>query len=173
MYAIGGGDAEMKASHVKTLLAGMAGGVAMNLMMLLTFRFIGFGAHGEGILLDPEIQSRKLIVVWTVLEPLPLVVYNPLPILLGITGFGIIHAYLYRWVSPAWPAGTLRRGFHFAVLVFLMTFAFWEFFTPYNQFGEPLLLIGLELLFWAFIALADGFAIATIMERGRIRPGNP
>ena len=33
----------MKTSHVKTILAGISGGFAMNLMMLLTFRFIGFG----------------------------------------------------------------------------------------------------------------------------------
>ena len=155
----------MSPSHGRTLQAGIAGGIAMNLMMLLTFRLIGFGAHGEGILLNPALQSRKLIVVWTVLEPLPLVVYNPWPIIGGIIGFGVIHAYLYRWITPAWPAGVSRRGCRFATLVFLMTFAFWEFFTPFNQFGEPLVLICLELLFWSLIALADGFAIALIMER--------
>jgi hypothetical protein len=47
-----------------------------------------------------------------------------------------------------------------------MTFLFWEFFTPFNQLGEPLGLIALELVFWALIALADGFAISAIMERG-------
>jgi hypothetical protein len=47
-----------------------------------------------------------------------------------------------------------------------MTFVFWEFFTPFNQFGEPIALIVIELTFWALIALADGFAISAIMERG-------
>jgi hypothetical protein len=41
-----------------------------------------------------------------------------------------------------------------------MTFLFWEFFTPFNQLGEPLPLIAIELVFWATIALAEAFAIA-------------
>ena len=153
-------------SDFRTLAAGVAGGFAMNITMLLTFRLIGFGVNGGGILLNPSVQSGKLIAVWTEIEPLPLVVSRPLPIILGIVLFGIVHAYLYRWVSPAWPAGFLRRGLSFAALVFLMTFLFWEFFTPFNQFGEPLGLIAIELSFWALIALADGLAIAAIMERG-------
>jgi hypothetical protein len=46
-----------------------------------------------------------------------------------------------------------------------MTFLFWEFFTPFNQFGEPLPLLALELSFWALIALAEAFTIAFVMER--------
>ena len=79
---------------------------------------------------------------------------------------GIIHAYLYRWISPAWPTGTVRSGISFA----LVTFLFWEFFTPFNLSGEPLGLIALELCFWAVIALADGFVISAIMDRGTSKP---
>lgn len=154
----------MKKTHRRTLLAGVAGGFAMNVAMLLTFRLIGFGINADGILLNPSVQSSKLIAVWTTIEPLPLVVNRPIPIILGIILFGMVHAYLYRWISPAWPAGIIRRALSFSLLVFLMTFLFWEFFTPFNQFGEPLGLIALELCFWAVIALADGFAISTIME---------
>jgi len=154
----------MNPSHTRTVLAGIAGGFAMNLVMLLTFRFIGFGATGEGILLDPSLQSEKLIAVWTEIEPLPLVVNQPTPIILGIILFGIAHAYIYRWISSAWPEGIIKRGFSFALLVFVMTFAFWEFFTPFNLFGEPFGLIVLELAFWALIAIADGLSISAIME---------
>jgi hypothetical protein len=56
----------------------------------------------------------------------------------------------------------------FAGLLFFMTFFFWEFFTPFNQFGEPLPLIALELCFWAAIALAESFAIAAVVERGKV-----
>jgi hypothetical protein len=156
----------MKTSHAITFLAGVVGGMAMNLAMLITFRFIGFGVNGDGILLNPNFQSRKLIAVWTQLEPLPLVVNQPALIIVGILGFGILHAYLYRWISLCWPPGMANRGLRFAALVFLMTFLFWEFFTPFNQLGEPIALIGVELIFWALIALADGFAISGIMERG-------
>ena len=139
----------------------------MNLAMLLTFRLIGFGWKGGGILLNPSYQSQKLIAVWTEIEPLPLVVRQPMTIILGIVGLGILHAYLFRWLSRSWPRSVAKRAIRFACLVFLMTFLFWEFFTPFNQFGEPIYLIALELVFWAFIALVDGFAISMIMREGR------
>lgn len=159
----------MKQSHARTAVAGIAGGFAMNLAMLLTFRVIGFGVNGGGILLKPDLQSGKLIAVWTEIEPLPLVVDRPAPIILGIVLFGVIHAYVYRLVSPVWPPGWTRRGLYLAFLVFVMTFLFWEFFTPFNQLGEPLALIIVELGFWASIALADGLSIAAVMERAAPR----
>lgn len=150
---------------LKTIFAGIAGGMAMNLAMLLTFRCIGFGWNGGGILLTSPIQSQKLIAVWTELEPLPLVVSNPTPIIIGMVLFGIMHAFIYRSIAAAWPPGVWPRALRFAGLVFIMTFAFWEFFTPFNQFGEPLPLIALELLFWAIIAICEAFAITLILER--------
>ena len=154
----------MKPSNVRTIFAGVSGGFAMSVVMLLTFRLIGFGVNGGGILMDPSVQSRKLIAVWTELEPLPLVFTRPIPIALGIIAFGIAHAYMYRWLCSAWPTGIVRRGLSFALLVFVMTFVFWEFFTPFNQFGEPIGLIAIELVFWALIASADGLVISSIME---------
>ncbi len=148
----------------RTLTAGLVGGLALNLTMLLTFRLLGFGWQGGGILLDPARQSQKLIEVWTRLEPLPLVVANPAPIIIGLILFAIGHAFLYRWLSPGWPPGIVPRGLRLALLVFFLSFLFWEFFTPFNQFGEPLPLIALELVFWALIALAEGTVIAAVFE---------
>jgi hypothetical protein len=34
----------------------------------------------------------------------------------------------------------------------------------FNQFGEPLLLIILELSFWAVIALAESFVLVAVLE---------
>lgn len=157
---------------LKTILAGLAGGMMMNVSLLLTFRLLGFGWNGGGILLSSPIQSPKLIAVWTQIEPLPLVVANPAPIIIGLVLFGIGHAFIYRSVSAAWPVGIFQRAMRFAGLLFFMSFLFWEFFTPFNQFGEPLRLIALELLFWAIIAIAESFAIASVIERatwGRAR----
>ncbi|WP_345973972.1 hypothetical protein [Sulfurimonas sp. HSL3-7] len=155
----------MKPTHARTVLAGIAGGLAMNIVMLLTFRLLGFGSNGDGILLDASTQSKKLIAVWTEIEPIPLVVDSPAPIIVGIVIFGIIHAYLFRWLSETWPKGIVNRGLRFGGLVFVMTFLFWEFFTPFNLFGEPLHLIALELLFWGLIALSDGLAISVLMHK--------
>lgn len=152
----------MQSNYGRTLLAGIAGGMAMNLTMLMTFRLIGFGWNGDGILIRSASQSQKLVAVWTELEPIPLVVDTPAPIIMGIVLFGIVHACLFRQLAAAWTGGAVRRGLKFAGLVFVMTFLFWEFFTPFNLFGEPLHLIALELVFWACIALADGLAISLV-----------
>jgi len=149
----------------KIIIAGLGGGAAMNLAMLLTFRTIGFGWDGRGILLTSPMQSHKLIAVWTEIEPLPLVVNTPLPIIIGLLLFGIGHAVIYAMVSSGWPKGVAPRALRFSGLIFFMTYLFWEFFTPFNQFGEPLPLIALELLFWAVIAIAEGVTITTIMEK--------
>jgi hypothetical protein len=151
----------------RKLLAGLAGGVALNLAMVLTFRLLGFGWQGGGLLLDPSLQSPKLIAVWTTLEPLPLVVSQPAPIIVGLLLFGLGHALIYAWLAPHWPPGIVSRGGRMALLIFFLSFVFWEFFTPFNQFGEPVLLIGLELLFWAVIATAEGLVLAAVFEAGR------
>jgi hypothetical protein len=153
----------MKPTHGKTIFAGIAGGLAMNLTMLMTFRLIGFGWNGGGILLESSSQSQKLISVWTEIEPIPLVVNSPAPIIIGIILFGVVHAYFFCWLSSVLTGGIINQGLQFAGLVFVMTFLFWEFFTPFNLFGEPLHLIALELVFWACIALADGLAISAII----------
>jgi hypothetical protein len=154
---------------LKTVLAGIAGGMTFNLAMLFTFRAIGFGWDGQGFLITSSIQSQKLIAVWTSLEPLPMIVSNPAPIIGGIVLFGIGHAFVYRWLATAWPAGIVPRALRFAGLQFFMTFMFWEFFTPFNQFGEPLPLVALELVFWGIIALAEAFVIAAILEPRKAR----
>ena len=45
----------MEKSVVRTVAAGIAGGFALNAAMLVTFRLIGFGMEGGGVLLDPSI----------------------------------------------------------------------------------------------------------------------
>lgn len=156
-----------KASIGRTLLAGIAGGMAFNCAMLLTFRALGFGWNSKGILMTSPLQSHKLIAVWSTLEPLPLVVYKPASIIAGIVIFATVLAFIYRGIARAWPVGLVGRALRFAGMLFVMTFLFWEFFTPYNQLGEPIPLILLELCFWAVIALATAFTTAAIMEGGK------
>lgn len=145
----------MKAPVTSTVIAGLLGGLAMNAAMLLTFRLIGFGAQGDGILLSSPSQSEKLVAVWTRLEPLPLVVEKPLVIVGGLMLFAMMRVFAYREVAAALPPGWWPRCWRYALVVWACVFAFWEFFTPFNQLGEPLPLIALELAFWAVIALAE------------------
>ena len=114
----------------RLLLAGLAGGLSLNLSMILTFRVVGFGWDGGGVLLDPTLQSPKLVAVWTELEPLPKVYADPVPIVVGLFGFGVV--------------------------------------TPFNLFGEPALLLGLELVFWLTIAGTEAISIAVVCESDRL-----
>ncbi|CAG0941426.1 hypothetical protein BROC_01450 [Candidatus Brocadiaceae bacterium] len=106
---------------------------------------------------------RTLIAVWTEIEPTPLVVSRPAPIIIGLMLFGIGHAFVYRWLFPVWPSGITAKAARLAARIFFLSFLFWEFFTPFNQFGEPFLLIGLELIFWEVIAIAEALTIASVM----------
>src|SRR3989338_7639645 len=117
----------MKNPIAKTLLVGLVGGLTLNFVMVLTFRLIGFGWHGGGILLNPSIQSRKLIAVWTQMEPLPLVVSHPVQIFVGLILFGIGHAFIYRWLAPAWPHGIKSRRGGWLVSYFFSHFSFGSF----------------------------------------------
>ncbi len=153
------------ASWQRTLCAGFGGGVALNLVMLLTFRLLGFGVDGHGILITSPLQSAKLIAVWTSLEPLPRIVNQPLGMILGLVLLGVAHAFLYRMSTPSWPSGVGPRAARLFLWLFA-GFAFWEFFTPFNLLGEPLGLIALEMLFWGLIAAAEALVITTLMERG-------
>jgi hypothetical protein len=164
----------VKASIKRTLLAGLLGGVVFNMSLFVTFRLIGFGMDGKGILMSPS-QSEKLKQVWTQ-KPIPRVVdmenIDGLPVIaLGLILFAIAHAFFYRSIAPAWPAGVFARALRFAFWMFLVVFVFWEFFTPFNQLHEPLHLLGIEIAFWAFIASAEAFAIASVMEKGPKQPG--
>lgn len=155
----------MSPSPARTVMAGVAAGLALAVTMLLTFRLIGFGWNGDGFLLDPELQSGKVIAVWTRLEPLPLVTTSPAAMLLGFVLFAVGHAFVYRWLSPSWPAGVAPRAARIGALVFFLSFVWFEFFTPFNLFGEPLGLVLIELVFWALVAAAEALMLAAIMER--------
>ena len=112
-----------------------------------------------------QIASAKRIAVWTTLAPLPLVVARPHTIILGLYLFVFLQSITYRLLSPAWSAGIRQRALRTAALRFILTFLFWAFFTPFNQFGEPFSLVAVELVFWAVVALAESFAIAAAAEK--------
>jgi hypothetical protein len=146
----------------RILLAGLAGGAATNLAMLVTFRLLGFRS---GLLLDPAWQSEKLVAVWTQIEPLPRVVSAPAPMIVGAFAFSLFHAWLYAKLGAGWPPGLWPRTWRLAGLVFVLCYVFFEFFTPFNLFWEPLPLIGVELAFWAVVALAESLAVVAVLGR--------
>lgn len=148
----------------KVIAAGILAGLAAFFVMFLTFDQIG-NAGGTGILINSEVQSAKLLSVWTIMEPLPKVTTQPGLMILIFALLGIVHATLYKWLAPAWPKGVTARGWRFALLLWFFSYLFLEFFGPFNLFSEPLPLIAVQLSFWVVVSLVEGYVLAAILER--------
>jgi hypothetical protein len=80
----------VKPSIFRTLASGIIGGLTLLLGLTLTFATFGGSRRGEtGLLFDPATQSPKLTAVWKEIEPLPLLIVSPGPILLGYVTFAV------------------------------------------------------------------------------------
>jgi hypothetical protein len=154
----------------RTLVAGLAGGLAFLLGTFLTFALLGGSREGEtGILFDPDTQHPKVIAAWKQIEPLPRVIDQPAIILAGMVIFGVVFAFVYRSVSPAWPTGTRAKATRLAAIIWIAA-VFSEFMGPFNVLHQPLYLSVVAWAFWAVPALAEAFAITTVLERSSRNP---
>src|SRR5262245_37987186 len=157
----------MRPGIIRTVIGGLVGGLAFVLGLLLTFaQFSGSRRGQTGLLFDPATQSPKVIAVWKEIEPLPRTLETPLVVVGGLVLFGLAYAFVYRSVSPSWPQGIVSRGWRLALIVWLAT-VFSEFMGPFNVLRQPLTLSVLAWSFWAVPALAEGFAIAYVLDRAR------
>jgi hypothetical protein len=154
---------------VKSLGAGLVGGLAFSIVTFLTFVLVGSGLdQASGPLVDPQVQSPKLIAVWTQLEPLPLFVTAPHLIFVGYILFAIGHALLLRSVAPAWPDGDVARTWRLALVIWALSCLFFEFLGPLNLLAEPLGLVVLELAFWAAAAAVEAMIIVMLLRPARL-----
>ncbi len=151
-----------RTNPMRTIAAGMLGGIAASLAVLILFRLIGF--EYWGILTNPEYQSPKLIKVWAEIEPIPLAVNHPGIITLGFVLLSILHAFLFAIIREGLPGEGLKKGIIIGLIIWLFSYVFFEFFTPWNMFGEPVALVALELLFWIGVALSEGVVIAKVYD---------
>lgn len=151
----------------RTLVAGLAGGVAFALGTFVTFRQFGGSRRGaEGVLFDPDTQHPKVIEVWKEMEPLPRIVETPALILGGMLLFGIGYAFVYRFAASGWPAGLHRRAWRMALIVWLGT-VFAEFMGSFNVLNQPLNLSVVAWGFWAVCSAAEAYALVYVLDRGR------
>jgi hypothetical protein len=161
----------VKPSIARTIIAGLAGGLAFVLGTFVTFaQFSGSRRGQEGLLFDPAVQHPKVIAVWKEIEPLPRAIESPLIILGGMVVFAIAYAFVYRSIAPAWPNVLGQRVWRLALIIWLATI-FSEFIGPFNVLHQPLRLSVVAWSFWAVSAVAEAFAIAFVLGRpsGTIR----
>ncbi len=138
----------------------LAGSVALLVANLLSN--VLFFQLGRGLILNPNLQSDKLIAVMTRLEPLPLMFTNGLLYLFIGLFVGAAHGIVFAFLAPCLPATTLKRGVVFGLILWALMALYFEFHVPFNMFGEPVLLVALELCLWIIVLLVEGILISVL-----------
>ncbi len=142
---------------VRGFVGGAVGGVVGFLL-----GFVLFFVLATGILLNPDIQSAKLIDVWQELEPIPLAITNPALFTIGIALIGGVHGLVFAGIVRGLPKDVLKRGLVFGAILWAVAALFFEYFTPFNMFGEPLPLVAFQLVLWVPVYLVEGTLISVI-----------
>lgn len=128
------------------------------------------------IILTPEFgQSQKLINVWRLWEPLPRITEQPsVPMIAGFLLFTLLHVLVYVRFAPVLPGkGWMGKGLSLALGIWVFQYGYFEFFTPFNQYREPLHLIAYELLLQGIMAAVEGLAISRLLWRPSREPSPP
>ncbi|MBI3772798.1 MAG: hypothetical protein HY272_08890 [Gammaproteobacteria bacterium] len=154
----------MKCKITMILLPTIAASIVMQSVMAMVW----MNPLTTRIILTPEFgQSQKLINVWTLWEPLPRLAQMPSwPMIVGFSLFSLLHVLVYKRFSALFPGNTwFGKGLSLAAGIFIFQYTYFEFFTPFNQYHEPLYLIAYELLLQGIMAFAEGLTISWLMEK--------
>ena len=153
----------MKTTITRILFTTLVAGIAMQATMALVW----MNPLTTRIILTPEFgQSQKLINVWTLWEPLPRLAQMPsAPMIGGFLVYTLLHVLVYRRFAPLLPGRRWwAKGLSLAAGILVFQYTYFEFFTPFNQFHEPLYLIAYELLLQGSMAVVEGLAIAGLWQ---------
>jgi len=145
----------------RVLMTTLVAGVLMQATMALVWG----NPLTHRIILTPEFgQSQKLINVWTLWEPLPRITQQPAwPMIAGFFFYTLLHVLAYHWLIPLLPGKRwVGKGFSLALGIWVFQYGYFEFFTPFNQYREPVHLIAYELLLQGIMAAVEGLAIARL-----------
>lgn len=150
---------------VKLLKAFGGGAVAFVLANIVSN--ILFFHLGAPILFESEMQSQKIVKVLFELEPLPLMFTNG-PLYMAIAAvIGGLHGLVFAWIEPSLPRGRMRRGLAYGAILWTLMAVYFEFHAPFNMFGEPPLLVAVELGFWIAVVAVEGVVLSFLYGAGR------
>lgn len=148
---------------LRPLLAGLGGGVAWLLGLLLFF------GPAQTILADPEHQSAKFLAVFAEIEPLPRAATHPWVLYVGVLTISLVYAGTFTALRSRWPGRGWRKGAVFGLVAWALMVPWFEFYLPFNVMHEPVALVLLEAVLWALVLQLVGVSIAWIDERlGRV-----
>ena len=143
--------------------AGIAGGIGIFVATLVSQ--VLFFQLGQEILFQSDQQSDKLIAVITQMEPLPVMKTDP-GVYLTISVFiGALHGGVFAYIRDSLPEHTIKSGLAFGGILWVLMALYFEFHAPFNMFGEPLPLLGLELCFWVIVVSVEGVLISILYDR--------
>jgi len=149
----------------KWVTAGIAGGIGITLSNLVSQ--VLFFQLGNEILFQSDLQSDKLIAVMTQLEPLPVMDTDPGLYLFISVFIGALHGMIFAYIRDSLPKNTIKSGLAYGGILWVLMALYFEFHVPFNMFGEPLALVGLELFFWVIVVSVEGVIISTLYDRFR------
>lgn len=146
----------------RAIIAGVAGifaGAAVSGPLLF--------ALGPYTIFNEALQSPKVTAVWDQLEPLPLILSNPVAFALVLALLGVVHGLIFVRIAGSLPSNRLKRGLLYGLIIWLMSHLFFELNGPYGLLGEPLPLVGVELTISFIGALAEGVIMSAVYGRGK------
>lgn len=147
------------------LFAGLAGGVAWILGMLVFF------SPAQKILASPSLQSPKFLAAFTA-DPLPRIDASPWFLPAAVLSIGVLWGWVYVWIASAWSGAWWKRGLRFGITAWVLMAPWFEFYLPWNVMHEPAPLVALELVCWAGVILSVGLTIAGIEAALARRPSS-
>ena len=141
---------------VRASLAGLAGGVAWFLGILVMF------GPAQAVLTDPNLQSAKMIAAFSPEPMAPRSHGSPWLVGAGLLCIGVLWGWVYAWIAAAWPGPWWKRGLRFGAVGWALMVPWFEFYLPWNVLLEPVALVALEMACWMGVLLWVGLAIAGV-----------
>lgn len=108
-----------------------------------------------------------MLAVLFEMEPLPLMFTNG-PLYMSIAALiGAMHGLVFLCIEPVLPRGVVARGLGFAVILWAVMALYFEFHAPFNMFGGPPVLVGVELAGWTIVLAVEGLVLSAAYGEGR------
>lgn len=117
----------------------------------------------KGIIFSDSLdQSQKLVNVWNTIEPIPSLASLAPGLLITPAIYSILFAVLYESI----PGKTrLKKGISYGIILWATVAVFFELFTPFGLFGEPLHLLAYELFLWFVGLIAVSLVLSFIYKQ--------
>jgi len=144
----------------------IAAPVAAVLNMFLLFALFMNPVSHQIIFSESMGQSPKLVTVWTELEPIPSLASLTPSLIITPLIYSTIFALFYDEIPGR---NKITKGIAFGIIIWSLIAVFFELFTPYGLFGEPVNLLAYELLLWFIGLVIVGITISAIYSKNSAR----